>query len=109
MGNIFGKLTAALGPRLVGAVASAAAGWIFIHTKGAVTVDPTQVVEIGTTMIGAYAATHRLISAKTNPGDAPSGTMKDADKNALATGTPVTPVVPAQPESGAADFSRRGE
>lgn len=110
--NILTKAAKSIGPRILGGAASLLAGWIFAKTKGAVQVDPQQVVEIAGTMIGAYAATHRAASALgINPGDAASGTLATAEKVALQTGTPVTPPAPAptpaQPESGAFDFSRR--
>lgn len=63
----WGGLLRAFAPRILGGVASAAAGWIFVHTKGAVTLDPTQLVELGTTMITAYGVTHTATAAKVNP------------------------------------------
>lgn len=108
--NILSKAAKSIGPRIIGGIVSLFAGWLFAKTKGAIQVDPTQVVEIAGTMIGAYAATHRAASALgLNPGDAASGTLATAEKVALDTGTPVTPPAPKppdQPESGANDFSR---
>lgn len=108
--NILSKATKSIGPRLLGGIVSLLAGWLFAKTKGAVAINPDQVVEIAGTMIGTYAATHRIASALgINPGDAASGTLATAEKVALDTGTPVTPPGPKppdQPESGSYDFSR---
>lgn len=90
MGNLF----KVLGARIVGGLAAAAAGWIFVHTKGIVQVDATQVVEIGSTMLGTYAASHRILSRWTNPGDAAKGRLADAEKVAVDTGTVVQPAPP---------------
>jgi hypothetical protein len=73
-----------VGPRLIGAAAAGAAGVIYAKTKGAVTVDPTQVAEIVTTMIGTYAVAHRTVTAiSPNPGDAATGRVA-AGENAAA-------------------------
>lgn len=84
------------GPRVVGVVASWLAGLIYVHTKGAVTIDATQVVAIGTTMLTAYAAGHRLTSSAVNPGDSASTRLADAQKSAVDTGTVVKPNPPGQ-------------
>lgn len=111
--NIFSKALKSFGPRIIGSVAALGAGWLFAKTKGAVQVNPDQVVEIATTMLGSYAVTHRIVSAVgLNPGDAASGTLATAEKTALATGTPVTPPAPddASRSSGSVNsFAPRGE
>lgn len=63
----WGGLLRVVAPRLLGGVASAAAGWVFVHSKGAVTLDPTQMVELGTTMILTYGGIHTAAAAKVNP------------------------------------------
>lgn len=63
----WGGLLRVIAPRLLGVVASGAAGWVFAHSHGAVTLDPTQMVELGTTMLGAYAAAHTGTAAVVNP------------------------------------------
>ncbi len=107
--NILSKAARSVGPRIIGGALSLLAGWLFAKTKGAISINPDQVVEIAGTMIGTYAAGHRIASALgINPGDAASGTLATAEKDALKTGTPVTPPPPEpkQPESGGFDFSR---
>lgn len=59
-------------PRLIGVVASGAAGWVFVHSKGTVTLDPTQLTELGTTMLATYAAGHTATAAVLNPAAAAS-------------------------------------
>lgn len=69
--NFLTGLLKTFGPRLLGIAASGVAGIIVTKTKGVVQVDPTTLVEVGTAMIGAYAATHRGVTAvSNNPGDA---------------------------------------
>jgi hypothetical protein len=69
--NFLKKLALTFGPRLLGVAASAIAGLIVTKTKGVVQIDPTTMVEVGTAMIGAYAASHRAATAvSSNPGDA---------------------------------------
>lgn len=69
-----------LAPRLLGGVASAAAGWIFVHSHGAVTLDPTQMVELGTTMILTYGAGHTAAAAKINPAQAATPDLAEQGK-----------------------------
>jgi hypothetical protein len=97
------KILTTLGPRILGGVASMIAGWVFVHTKGAITVDPDKVVEIGNkvveiggTMIGSYALTHRVVSRWLNPGDAAKARLADAEKTAVDTGSAVIPAPPVQ-------------
>lgn len=71
-----------LGPRLIGTVASALAGWIVVKTKGVVQIDPTTLVEVGTAMIAGYAVSHRGTSAVVNPGDAATERVTDGIKAA---------------------------
>lgn len=72
-----------LGPRVIGVAAAAVAGFIFDKTKGAVTVEPTQVVEIVTTMLTTYAVAHRAATAVSpNPGDAATGRIATGENNA---------------------------
>jgi hypothetical protein len=71
--NFLTRIAKTFGPRVLGAAASALAGWIVVKTKGVVQVDPATLVEVGTAMIAGYAATHRAASAKVNPGDAATG------------------------------------
>lgn len=104
--NILTKAARSLGPRVIGGALSMVAGWIFVHTKGVVTIDPqqaqdmaqavgTKVVEVVGTMIGTYAVTHRVASALgINPGDAASATLAKAEKTALDTGSAVVPTPP---------------
>jgi hypothetical protein len=95
--NILTKAAKSLGPRIIGSAVSLLAGWIFAKSKGTIQVDPQQVVEIGTTMIGSYAVTHRIASALgINPGDAASATLAKAEKVALDTGTAVVPAPPVK-------------
>lgn len=63
----WGGLVRVLAPRVLGGVASAAAGLVFTKTHGAVTLDPTAMVELGTTMLLTYGATHTAAAAKINP------------------------------------------
>jgi hypothetical protein len=94
---MFGKVMTVFGPRVVAGAASFIAGWIYVHTKGMVTVDATQVVQIGSTMLGSYAVTHRVLSAiGLNPGDSASGRLAAAEKEAVSTGTAVVPTPPVQ-------------
>lgn len=67
------------GPRLLGIAASAIAGLIVTKTKGVVQIDPTTMVEVGTAMIGAYAASHRAVTAvSSNPADAATARVATA-------------------------------
>lgn len=78
-------------PRILGGVVSAVAGWLYVQTRGIVTVDPAAVVEIGTAMVTSYALTHRGVSAKLNPDDSASRRMVTAVKEAIESGTAVVP------------------
>lgn len=72
--NWFSSVLKTFGPRLLGIGASALAGLIVTKTKGVVQIDPSTLVEVGTTMIAAYATTHRAATAiSANPGDAATG------------------------------------
>ncbi len=93
-----GKLFTTLGPRVFGGIASMAAGWIFVKTRGLVTIDANQVVEVGGAMIGSYAATHRVLSRFINPGDAAKSRLADAEKDAVNTGKVVQPYPPGSGE-----------
>lgn len=88
------KIISIFGPRILGGLASMLTGWIFVKTKGMVTVDPAQVVEIGGTMLTTYAATHRLLSSVINPGDSAKSRLIVAEKVAVDTGTVVKPAPP---------------
>jgi uncharacterized membrane protein len=63
----WGGLVRVLAPRIIGAAASGLAGLVFTKTHGAVSLDPTQLTELGTTMILTYGVTHTAASAKINP------------------------------------------
>jgi hypothetical protein len=63
----WGGLVRVLAPRLLGGLASAAAGAVFAKTHGAVTLDPTAMVELGTTMILTYGVAHTAAGAHINP------------------------------------------
>lgn len=89
------NLLALVLPRALGVLASLGAGWLFVHTKGALTLDPTQVVEITGTMIGAYAATHRGASSVVNKGDAATTRIATAENVASEYGS----IVKVQPPS----------
>lgn len=78
----FKNVLKTLGPRVIGAGAAMAASLIYGKTKGAVTIDPTQVTEIVTGMLVTYATAHRAASAIINPGDAAKGRVADAVKTA---------------------------
>jgi hypothetical protein len=69
-----------LAPRLLGGVASAAAGWVFTKSHGAVQLDPTQMVELGTTMILTYGLSHTAVAAKINPAAAATPTLAEVGK-----------------------------
>lgn len=97
--NQLAKLATTLGPRLIGAVASALAGWLLVHSKGVVQIDANTLVEVTTTMLATYAASHRASSAVINPGDAASGRVAGAVKDAASSETPsnVVEIPPKQP------------
>jgi hypothetical protein len=82
-----GAILSAIVPRALGI----AAAWLTQKAaeKTGVIVDPASLTAAG---LVAYAAIHRAVSSKLNPGDAASRRMVNADKNAVASGTPVTPV-----------------
>lgn len=84
------------GPRLLGVGASAIAGVVVTKTKGVVQIDPATLVEVGTAMIGAYAATHRATTAvSSNPADAATGRVAEAvDKAANDPQASDTVVIP---------------
>lgn len=67
-----------LGPRLLGTVASAIAGWIVVKSKGVVQIDADTLVEVGTAMIGAYAASHRAATA-VSPNQADAASVRIAE------------------------------
>lgn len=87
------KIFSILAPRVAGTVAAWLAGFLFMKTKGVVTVDPTMLVEVATAMIGTYAVAHRAVSSKVNPSDSASGRMIVAVQDAVSTGTAVVPEV----------------
>lgn len=71
--NWFTNILKTLGPRVIGAAAGAVAAKIS-ETTG-VAVDPATLVGIA---LAAYAAAHKAVSAKVNPGDAATGRVSDA-------------------------------
>lgn len=75
--NWFTSIFKTFGPRLLGTAASAVAGYVVVKSKGVVQIDPTTLIEVGTAMIGSYAATHRATSAKVNKGDAASARVAE--------------------------------
>lgn len=87
----FGALIAMILPRALGI------GAAFVTTKlgekTGIVVDPASLQLAGLT---AYAAVHRIVSAKMNPGDAAKPKMIVADKDAIATGTAVVPAPPTK-------------
>ena len=72
-----------LGPRVLGAAAGLAAAKL--AEKG-VTVDPATLIGIS---LGAYAAVHKAVSSKVNPGDAAEGRVATAEKKAADQGSTV--------------------
>lgn len=94
--NLLSNILKTFGPRLLGVAASAIAGLVVAKTKGVVTIDPTTLVEVGTAMIGAYAATHRGATAvSSNPADAATARVANAvDKAANDPQAPETVIIP---------------
>jgi hypothetical protein len=80
-------------PRVIGAAAAAAAGWIYSHTKGAVVLDQDATVKLVTGMLVTYAAAHRATSAIINPGDAANASLATAETHAVDNNTAVVPRV----------------
>jgi hypothetical protein len=76
----FGTLWGMFGPRVVGTAASLLSGYVFAKTKGTVSVDPAQVVELAGTMIGTYALAHTATSVKVNPAAAASPALIEQGK-----------------------------
>lgn len=93
--NWLNAVAKTLGPRVIGAAVAGAAGWIYAHTKGAVTVDAAAVAEQITGALVVYAASHRAASSFINPGDAAKQRIADAEKNAAAAGTIVKVAPPS--------------
>jgi len=95
--NWLASVVRTFGPPVLSAAAATVAGWVYSHSKGAVTVDPDAVVAITGTMIGSYAVTHRILSGAINPADA-TGAVVDAVQQALDRGGAVT-VAPTVPQT----------
>jgi hypothetical protein len=76
--NFLKGILLTLGPRLLGTVASAIAGYVVVKSKGIVQIDGPTLVEVGTAMIGAYAATHRGATA-VSPNQADAATVRVAE------------------------------
>jgi hypothetical protein len=76
----FKAMLVTVGPRL-----AAAAGAVVVAkaAKLGVTLDPTETTGL---ILGSYAAIHKAISSKVNPGDAAKGRVADAEKTASQTG-----------------------
>lgn len=73
-----------VGPRVFSAIAAV------IVAKAAekgITLDP---IETNGVMLGVYAAIHKAINSKVNPGDAAKGRVAEAEKDASAHGGTVT-------------------
>lgn len=79
----FGNILRVLGPRALGILAGYAS--TKLAEKG-VTADPATLIAIGTTV---YAAVHKAISSKVNPGDAANGRVANAEKRAADLGSTV--------------------
>lgn len=88
----WGGLLRVIAPRLIGVAASAAAGFIYDKTKGAVALNPDQITVLGVTMLGAYAAGHTATAAAINPAAAATPTLAEAGKEAQKELTPTPPV-----------------
>lgn len=71
--NWFTDILKTYGPRVVGAAAGVAAAKI--TEKTGISVDPATLVGVA---LAAYAAVHKGVSAKVNPGDAATGRVADA-------------------------------
>jgi hypothetical protein len=100
----FGTLWSMFGPRLIGAAASAAAGFVFAKTRGTVQLDATQLAELGTTMIGTYALAHTASAVKINPAAAAAPALIEQgklDNTALKEGAELAPLItkPTNPQS----------
>ena len=70
-------------PRLIAALAGVLVGKAAQH---GLTLDP---VEVSGVVIAAYAAVHKAINSKVNPGDAAKGRLAEAEKTATNDGTTV--------------------
>lgn len=86
--NFFTKILTIAGPRVLGAAAAWAA--TKLAEKGIVT-DPSTLIGIA---LSAYAVVHKAVSSKVNPGDAASGRMATAEKEAAAEGSTVKVAAP---------------
>ncbi len=80
MGNWFSAMLSTVAPRLVAAVASVIVTKALAH---GVTLDPTETTGA---MLAAYAAIHKAISSRVNPGDAAKGRVAAAEKKAANDG-----------------------
>ena len=65
-----------LGPRLIAVIASLLSAKL---AERQVTVEPETLTAI---MIGVYAGVHKAVSSQVNPGDAATGRVSDAIKDA---------------------------
>jgi hypothetical protein len=81
----WGGLFRVIAPRVIGAAASGLAGYVFTKTKGAVSLDPTQLTELGTTMILTYGMAHQAASASINPVGAASPIVASEGVNVKTT------------------------
>lgn len=75
-----GAALTTVGPRVLAAGAAVLVGKAAQH---GVTLDPTEMTGL---ILGSYAAIHKAISSKVNPGDAAKGRVANAEKDAANTG-----------------------
>lgn len=54
-------------PKLIGAGAGLASGYIYAHTKGAIQLDPEQIANLAVIMMGSATVTGKLAEWKLNP------------------------------------------
>jgi hypothetical protein len=85
----FSGVLKSIGPRLVGIICAGAATYLGTKSNGAVTIDAGQLTEVVMGALASYAVAHRAASTVINPGDASTGRIADAEKNAADTGTTV--------------------
>lgn len=91
--NWLTNIARTFGPRVIGILAGLASTKL---AEKQITVDPAVLIAIGTTV---YAGVHKAVSAHVNPGDAATGRVAVAIKDAASPETPSNTVIvpPKQP------------
>jgi hypothetical protein len=90
----FSGILRAFGPRVLASVFGGVATYIGVKSQGAIQIDAEAAATTVTGILLSYAAAHKAVSSKVNPGDSAEGRIIEAEKDAVDHGVTVKPAPP---------------